>query len=226
MASVVFNPIARFGGAVINVMLKLPFTVAGCVVVQGGIIRSRAGSMRFVRTKLRDAFLLVPEPARDDRGFFERTYCEREFAAHGVDCRFVQHSRSVSRHRGTVRGMHFQRHPHEEAKVVSCGRGSIIDVIVDLRRASETFGEWEAFELSAKNRHQLFVPVGFAHGFQTLSDDTEVDYLISNFYQPDASSGVRHDDPALAITWPLPISVISDRDRNWALMAPADLSIA
>jgi dTDP-4-dehydrorhamnose 3,5-epimerase len=182
--------------------------------------------MRFVRTKLRDAFLLVPEPARDDRGFFERTYCEREFSAHGIDCRFVQHSRSVSRHRGTVRGMHFQRHPHEEAKVVSCARGAIIDVIVDLRRGSETFGKWEAFELSEENRHQLFVPVGFAHGFQTLCDDTEVDYLISNFYQPDASSGVRHDDPVLAIKWPLPISVISDRDRSWPLMAPADLSIA
>lgn len=182
--------------------------------------------MRFINTNLRDAFLIVPEPVQDSRGFFERTYCEREFEKHGIDAEFVQHSRSLSRNKGTVRGMHFQKEPYAEAKVVSCNKGAIADVIVDLRRGSPTFRQWQAFELSAVNRHQLFVPTGFAHGFQTLQDDSEVGYLISNFYQPDASSGVRHDDPALAIKWPLPISVISDRDLSWPLMAPADLSIA
>jgi dTDP-4-dehydrorhamnose 3,5-epimerase len=179
--------------------------------------------MKFVSTRLSGAFLLVPEPAQDERGFFERTYCEREFAEHGIDCRFVQHSRSVSRSRGTVRGMHFQREPHGEAKVVSCGRGAIVDVIVDLRPTSPTFRQWQPFELNAENRHQLYVPLGFAHGFQTLRDDTEVDYLISEFYCREASSGVRYDDPMLKIQWPLLISVISDRDRNWPLMETAVL---
>ena len=109
----------------------------------------------------------------------------------------------------------FKRQPYAEAKVVSCAKGAILDVIVDLRPGSKTFRHWQAFELSAANRHQLYVPVGFAHGFQTLEDDTEVNYLISNFYQPNASTGVRYDDPVLGIDWPLPITVISDRDRNW-----------
>jgi dTDP-4-dehydrorhamnose 3,5-epimerase len=176
--------------------------------------------MRFIRTDLSDAFLIAPEPVQDSRGLFERTYCEREFAQQGIRDVFVQHSRSVSRHKGTLRGMHFQNEPHGETKIVSCARGAIIDVIVDLRPQSETFRRWQAFELSAENRHQLFVPGGFAHGFQTLVDDTEVNYLISNFYEPKASSGVRHDDPVLGIAWPLPISVISDRDRGWPLIIP------
>jgi dTDP-4-dehydrorhamnose 3,5-epimerase len=183
--------------------------------------------MRFISTNLRDAFLIIPEPLKDSRGFFERTYCEREFARHGIGARFVQNSRSVSLIKGTVRGMHFQTGPHVEAKVVSCSRGAIMDVIVDLRRDSETFRKWQAFELNANNRHQLFVPEGFAHGFQTLQDDTEIDYLIPNFYHAEASSGVRYDDPALGIKWPLPVSVISDRDRSWPLMAPlSELSVA
>jgi dTDP-4-dehydrorhamnose 3,5-epimerase len=174
--------------------------------------------MKFIQTIFREAFLIVPEPVQDSRGFFERIYCEREFATHGIQDVFVQHSRSFSALRGTLRGMHFQKHPHAEAKVVSCANGAIHDVIVDLRPASETFRHWQEFELSAANRHQLYVPAGFAHGFQTLEDNSEINYLISNFYDSSASAGVRYDDPALGIDWPLPITVISDRDRNWPLM--------
>ena len=115
--------------------------------------------------------------------------------------------------------MHLQRQPHAEAKVVSCTKGAILDVIVDARRGSKTFRQWKAFELSAGNRRQLYVPVGFAHGFQTLEDNTEVNYLISNFYQPDASTGLRYDDPVLGIDWPLAVSVISERDQSWPLIA-------
>jgi dTDP-4-dehydrorhamnose 3,5-epimerase len=175
--------------------------------------------MKFIPTNFREAFLIVPEPLQDSRGFFERTYCEREFAKLGIEDVFVQHSRSFSALKGTLRGMHFQKHPHTEAKLVSCAKGAIRDVIVDLRPDSETFRHWQEFELSAANRHQLYVPLGFAHGFQTLEDDTEINYLISTFYDSDASTGVRHDDPALGIDWPLPITVISDRDRNWPLMS-------
>ncbi len=152
--------------------------------------------MNFVEAHLRGAFLIVPEPFLDSRGFFERTYCTREFATHGIQDIFVQHSLSFSALRGTLRGMHLQRQPYAEAKVVSCTKGAILDVIVDARRGSKTFRQWKAFELSAGNRHQLYVPVGFAHGFQTLEDNTEVNYLISNFYQPDASTGLRYDDPS------------------------------
>jgi dTDP-4-dehydrorhamnose 3,5-epimerase len=175
--------------------------------------------MKFIPTNFREAFLIVPEPLQDSRGFFERTYCEREFATLGIQDVFVQHSRSLSALRGTLRGMHFQKEPHEEAKVVSCAKGAIHDVIVDLRPGSETFLRWQAFELSSANRHQLYVPVGFAHGFQTLEDNTEVNYLISNFYQPDASTGLRYDDPVLGIDWPLAVSVISERDQSWPLIA-------
>jgi dTDP-4-dehydrorhamnose 3,5-epimerase len=151
----------------------------------------------------------------DARGAFARSFCEKEFAANGLATRFVQHSRSISAARGTLRGMHFQRAPHEEAKLVSCVKGGIWDVIIDLRPDSPSFRRWQGFELTAGNRDQLYVPQGFAHGFQTLSDDTEVHYLISACYEADAAGGVRYDDPAFGIAWPLPVSVIADKDRNW-----------
>ncbi len=171
--------------------------------------------MLFQRTQLHDAWLIRLELLGDARGAFARTFCEREFAVHGLETRFVQHSRSISATCGTLRGMHFQRAPHEEVKLVSCVKGAIWDVIIDLRPHSPTFRRWQGFELTADNRDQLYVPQGFAHGFQTLSDDTEVHYLISAFYEPHASAGVRYNDPAFGIEWPLPVSVIADKDRNW-----------
>jgi dTDP-4-dehydrorhamnose 3,5-epimerase len=180
-----------------------------------GHLRPGAPQMRFVETELRDAWLIEPVPARDLRGFFARTFCAREFADHGLTARFVQHSTSYSAARGTLRGMHFQRAPHGEAKVVSCLQGVIWDVIIDLRPESPTYRGWRGFELDAENRRQLYVPEGFAHGFQTLCDDTEVGYLISAFYAPHAGDGVRYNDPAFSIDWPLAVSAISAKDRTW-----------
>ncbi len=171
--------------------------------------------MRFEETNLCGAWLIDLAPARDQRGFFARTFCVQAYADHGLTTGFVQHSTSQSVARGTLRGMHFQRAPHSEVKVVRCLKGAIWDVIIDLRPDSPTYRRWQGFELTADNQRQLYVPEGFAHGFQTLSDDTQVGYLISAFYAPLAASGVRHDDPAFAIDWPLPLTEISDKDRNW-----------
>lgn len=172
-------------------------------------------SLRFVPTELAGAWLIDLDPAYDSRGFFSRVFCAKEFSAHGLNASFVQHSVSFSALRGTLRGMHFQKPPHGEVKVVECVRGAIWDVIIDLRPQSPTFGRWKGVDLNAENRRQLYIPEGFAHGFVTLSDDTEVRYLISAFYEPSAASGFRHDDPAFAIPWPVPIAAISDKDRSW-----------
>ena len=174
-----------------------------------------AGRLRFCDTDLDGAWLILPQPAQDERGFFARTFCMDEYAAHGLEARFLQHSTSYSSRKGTLRGMHFQRAPHAEVKVVSCLRGAIWDVLIDLRPASPSHGRWQGFELSAGNRRQLYVPAGCAHGFQTLEDDTEVGYLISQFYAPAAAGGVRHDDPAFAISWPLPVAAMSEKDKAW-----------
>jgi dTDP-4-dehydrorhamnose 3,5-epimerase len=171
--------------------------------------------VRFEETKLCGAWLIDLVPARDRRGSFARTFCVQAYADHGLRTGFVQHSTSQSAARGTLRGMHFQRAPHSEVKVVRCLKGAIWDVIIDLRPESPTYRRWQGFELTADNQRQLYVPEGFAHGFQTLCDDTQVGYLISAFYAPLAASGVRYDDPAFAIDWPLPLSEISDKDRTW-----------
>ena len=171
--------------------------------------------MRFEATELEGAWLIGLDPASDQRGFFARTFCAREFAEQGLETAFVQHSTSFSTTRGTLRGMHFQHKPADEVKVVSCVRGAIYDVIVDLRKHSPTYRRWQGFELSADNRRRLYIPAGYAHGFQTLSDDAEVEYLISEFYAPGSATGVRYDDPAFAISWPLPVTVISEKDRAW-----------
>lgn len=171
--------------------------------------------MQFLATRLEGACRIEPTPVSDERGRFERSFCTREFEAAGLHTGFVQHSQSWSSARGTLRGMHFQRAPHGEIKLVRCLRGRIWDVLVDLRTASPTFRLWQGFELSEDNRHELYVPEGFAHGFQTLTDDVEVGYMISTHYAADYASGVRHDDPAFGIDWPLPVTAISERDRNW-----------
>lgn len=171
--------------------------------------------MKFHPTTLKDAMLVELERRGDDRGFFARAFCADEFAAQGLPTDFVQQNVSYSAARGTLRGMHFQKAPHAEDKLIRCPRGAIVDIILDLRPASPTFGRWEAFELNEDNKHQLLVPKGFAHGFQTVSDHVEVTYLVSHRYTASAESGVRWNDPQFAITWPLAPTEMSDRDRNW-----------
>ena len=171
--------------------------------------------MRFETTGLDGAWLVHLEPRQDSRGFFARTFCVDEFRTHGLETEFPQHSISRSFVKGTVRGMHFQRAPHAEVKLVRCLSGAIWDVIIDMRQDSPTFRQWRAFELSDENGCQLYIPKGFAHGFQTLSDNVEVNYLISEFHVPDAATGVCHDDPAFGITWPLPVTTISEKDLLW-----------
>lgn len=171
--------------------------------------------MRFLDTNLDGAWLVELEPVRDERGFFSRSFCVKQFAVHGLETNFVQHSLSYSAVRGTLRGMHFQAAPHSEVKVVNCVKGAIWDVIIDIRPHSPAYGRWQGFELTAENYRQLYIPAGFAHGFQTLSDDTEVRYLISAFYEPSAACGLRHDDPSFKIRWPLPVTNLSGKDRAW-----------
>jgi dTDP-4-dehydrorhamnose 3,5-epimerase len=171
--------------------------------------------MIFKETRLKGAYIIEIEPLEDERGFFARTWCQREFQAHGLNPRLVQCSISFNKKKGTLRGMHYQVAPYEEAKLVSCVRGAIYDVIIDLRPNSPTCSQWLAVELSSENNNMIYVPKGFAHGFQTLEDDTEVFYQISEFYHPEASRGVRWNDPAFRIVWPNDIIVISDKDRGY-----------
>lgn len=166
-------------------------------------------------TDLNGAWVIEPQPVHDTRGFFARTFCARELGELGLETRFVQHSTSYSALRGTLRGMHFQRSPHAEVKIVTCSRGAIWDVIMDLRPESPTYRRWQGFELTALNRARLYVPKGFAHGFQALEPDVEVSYLISEFYAPEAACGLRYDDPCFGIAWPLPAVALSPRDASW-----------
>ena len=174
--------------------------------------------MRFEETPLAGAFVIELEPHADDRGFFARAYCAREFEEHGLEPRVVQANLSYNRSKGTLRGMHYQAPPAGEAKLVRCIRGAIHDVIVDLRPDSPTYLQHVGVDLTAENRRALFVPALFAHGFQTLEDEVEVFYQVSEFYTPGAERGLRHDDPALGISWPLEVSEISDKDRSWDLL--------
>ena len=176
--------------------------------------------MEFARTRLADARVIDLQRHEDSRGFFARTFCAQEFAEAGLATGFVQHSQSYNRARGTLRGMHFQLAPHREVKLVRCIAGAIFDVIIDLRPDSPSYLQWEGFELSAGNGRTLYVPEGFAHGFQTLADDTHVLYAISRPYAPEAAAGVRHDDPAFGIAWPLPVAAISEKDAAWPLVDP------
>ena len=171
--------------------------------------------MEFHSTKLHDAYLVELEPVHDSRGFFARTFCTEEFAGHGLEANFPQHSMSFSARKGTLRGMHYQREPGTEVKLVRCTRGAVLDVIIDIRPDSPTYRRWQEFELSSANSHQLYIPKGFAHGFQTLSDDTEVNYLISAPYKPELAHGIRYNDPAFAIGWPLSVTEISEKDLHW-----------
>lgn len=171
--------------------------------------------MIFVPTALAGALIVEPERMADERGFFARTWCREEFARQGIDVEIVQASVSHNRRAGTLRGMHFAWPPSREAKLVRCERGAIFDAIVDLRPDSPTFTRHVAVELDQDNRRALYIPPGLAHGFQTLVDDTEVLYMMTDFYRPELADGVRFDDPAFDIRWPRPVTVIVERDRTY-----------
>jgi dTDP-4-dehydrorhamnose 3,5-epimerase len=176
--------------------------------------------VKFHPTPIAGMVLVELEKRGDERGYFARTFCADEFAAAGLPTAFVQGNQSGSGTAGTVRGMHYQMPPSSEDKYVRCIRGAIFDVGVDLRAGSPTFGRWWGTELSAENGLGLLLPKGVAHGMQTLVDDTETNYLVSAFYAPSTERGLRHDDPALGIEWPHPITVVSDKDRSWPDFGP------
>ena len=176
--------------------------------------------MIFKETDLPGAFLVDIEQHRDERGFFARSFCQREFSDHGLETDFPQCSISWNARRGTLRGLHYQAKPHREAKLVRCTAGAIYDVIVDLRQDSPTRLRWLGIQLTADSRGALYVPKDFAHGFVTLVDEVEVFYQISEPFAPSAARGLRWDDPELAVTWPIEPEVISARDREWPLLNP------
>jgi len=179
----------------------------------------------FRATQLDGAWLIDIEPREDERGFFARTWCRQELAAYGLDVEVAQESLSFNRRRGTLRGLHFQRSPHQETKIVRCTSGAIFDVIVDLRPSSLTYGRWQGFELTAQNRRALYIPKSFAHGFQTLTDDAEIAYQISTSYAPQSANGYRYDDAAFGIVWPHDVTVIAERDLAWPRFATASLGV-
>jgi dTDP-4-dehydrorhamnose 3,5-epimerase len=173
--------------------------------------------MHFVDTSVVSAMVIDPSPHQDTRGRFMRAWCVREFAEHGIEFEPVQANLGFSTERGTVRGMHFQVAPASEAKLVRCTRGAIFDVVLDLRPQSASYGKWHGVELSGDNGKMLYLPPGCAHGYQTLEAGTEMHYMTSAFYTPTAVRGVRFDDPAFGIDWPLAVTEMSEQDRNWPL---------
>jgi dTDP-4-dehydrorhamnose 3,5-epimerase len=177
--------------------------------------------MIFTETPVEGAYLIDLEKRGDERGFFARAFCRNEFAAHGLETDFVQINNSLSAARGTLRGMHYQLPPAAEVKVVRCLSGALWDVVLDLRPGSPTWGRWFGAELSAENRRMMYAPKGLAHGFVTLRNDTEAFYLVSAFYAPELERGVRWNDPAFGIEWPVEPVVISDKDRDRADFDPA-----
>jgi len=171
--------------------------------------------MKFIETQLKDAYIIEIEPIEDERGFFARSWCQNEFVKHNLNPNLVQCNISFNHKQGTLRGMHYQEKPHEEAKLIRCTKGAIYDVIIDLRQQSLTFKQWIAVELTADNHKMLYVPEGMAHGFQTLCDNTEVFYQMSEFYHPECARGIRWDDKTFDITWPKIPFCLSERDANY-----------
>lgn len=172
--------------------------------------------MIFTETILAGVYRIEPQILSDDRGFFARVFCENEFAEQGLQTHFVQSNISFNARRGTLRGIHYQVEPHGEVKIVRCTMGAIYDTLLDLRPHSPTFKQWYALELSAENRRMLYIPVGIAHGFQTLTDNSEVFYMMGEFYHPNSARGVRWDDPTFGIEWPtVDKRIISEKDENW-----------
>lgn len=174
--------------------------------------------MRFMENGVVGAKVIDPNPHEDPRGRFIRAWCAQEFAEHGLDFVPVQANMGFSIRKGTVRGMHFQKAPALEAKLVRCTRGGLFDVVLDLRPGSASYGKWYGTELTAENGRMMYLPGGCAHGYQTLEDGTEMHYMASEFYTPSAASGVRFDDPAFGIQWPLAATVVSEQDHSWPLI--------
>jgi len=170
--------------------------------------------MIFKELNLKGAFLITPEPFTDDRGFFLRSFCSNEFAQHGLVNTFIQMNHSGTKTVGSIRGMHFQYPPFAEVKVVKCTKGAIIDIIIDLRKDSPTFLQWESIELNEENKQAVYIPQGFAHGFQTLTENAEIIYLVSQVYNRENEGGVRFDDPAIGIKWRLPVTKMSEKDQQ------------
>ncbi|MEZ2279052.1 MAG: dTDP-4-dehydrorhamnose 3,5-epimerase [Microcoleus sp.] len=170
--------------------------------------------MKFTETKLKGAYVIEVEPIGDERGFFARSWCQKEFAEHGLNPNLVQCNISFNMKKGTLRGMHYQAKPYQEAKLIRCTRGAIYQVVIDIRPDSFTFKQWVAVELNAENRKMLYVPKGMASGFQTLIDDTEVFYQMAEFYHPESAKVVRWDNPAFEIQWPIEVKIISDKDNS------------
>ncbi len=170
--------------------------------------------MIFTPLALKGAFTIDVQPSQDSRGFFTRTFCEKEFAEYDLVQHFVQANHSGTHGKGVIRGMHFQKSPFCEVKLVKCVQGAIFDVIVDVRAGSPTFLQWFGAELTAENKRMMYVPAGFAHGFQSLSEYSEITYLVSAFYHKESEGGVRYNDPAVNIEWPLPVSLVSDKDMQ------------
>jgi dTDP-4-dehydrorhamnose 3,5-epimerase len=178
-------------------------------------MRELGCDVRFVPTPLEGVWLIEPERIEDDRGYFARAWCKTELADQGVDVSMVQGNIGYSHARGTVRGMHWQEAPFAEVKMVRCTRGSIYDVVVDVRPDSEAFMFWFGAELTSEDSKMMLVPEGFAHGYQTLDDRTEIFYLTSQFYESSSATGARYDDPGVGIEWPIDVTVISEQDRKW-----------
>ena len=174
--------------------------------------------MEFIVTKLKGAYIIDLELKQDHRGFFARTFCAQEFAIHNLKPAVVQCNLAFNYSKGTLRGMHYQVSPATETKLIRCTQGAIYNVIIDLRPESKTYLQYIGVELTAKNRRALYVPEMFAHGYQTLTDDTEVTYQVSEYYTPNRERGLRYDDPLIGIEWPMPISEISEKDTNWSLL--------
>lgn len=174
--------------------------------------------MKFLETKLKGAYLIELNKLLDDRGFFAREFCKREFEEFQLCSNIVQINVSFNKFQGTLRGMHYQLSPKAEDKIIRCVNGSIFDVIIDIRENSETLGKWVGAILSSENRSMFYVPKGFAHGFQTLEENTEILYYHTEYYHPELEEGIRYDDPGIGISWPLPITNISDRDSNFTLI--------
>jgi dTDP-4-dehydrorhamnose 3,5-epimerase len=176
----------------------------------------------FTETKLSGAFIIELERREDDRGFFARAFCQNEFSDHGLKPVIAQANIGFNKQRGCLRGMHFQYPPAAETKVVRCTRGAVLDIIVDLRPESPTYLEHISVELTADNHRAIYIPERFAHGYQALEDETETSYQVGEFYTPDVEGGLRYDDPGLGLTWPLPVSEISEKDAAWSLLAEVE----
>ena len=181
--------------------------------------------MRFIETELKGAYIIELERREDERGFFARSFCQKEFAQHGLKPVIAQGNLASNRRKGTLRGMHFQYPPAAETKLVRCTRGAILDIIVDLRPESPTYLRHIAVELNAENQRGLYVPERFAHGYQALEDNTDTSYQVGEFYTPSAEGGLRYDDPRLGLSWPLPVSVMSDKDRVFKPLDEIELEV-